>query len=58
MAKTIYEELQEKCREKKISVRRLAELAGVRYETITSWKRNTPKSIETYNKLTNQLNKI
>lgn len=58
MAKSVYKELQEKCKEKNISVRELTKRAGVKYERVANWKRQQPQYFDDYSRLLEELEKI
>lgn len=58
MKKSVYKDLQDKCKKKNISVRELTKRAGVKYERVANWKRQEPTVFSDYARLLEELEKI
>tara|TARA_R110002051_G_scaffold323593_1_gene417732 strand:+ start:501 stop:701 length:201 start_codon:yes stop_codon:yes gene_type:complete len=54
----IYDGIVEQCKQKGVSVSEICRRSGIHRHQIKTWKHNNPKSIETLNKITTELNKI
>lgn len=53
-----YEEIKQMCVEKGISMRQACKWAGVDQSVLNRWKNETPKSIDTFNRLKETINKV
>ena len=58
MEKSVFEEIKTKCEKLGISLSKLCRDASVDRSILERWKLSNPKSIETLNKLNEQLKKI